>query len=49
MDKEKITQKGNMTYVIDFHYGNQKIEELILAYLTEKVREEIFEKERVSG
>lgn len=49
MDKEKTVKKDNITYVINFGFGSQKIEDLLFEYLSEKVREEISEKERVSG
>lgn len=46
---EKIIKEENTEYIVSFCFGSEKIEDLIMAYLTEKVRKEIEEKERISG
>ena len=41
---EKIIKEENTEYIVSFCFGSEKIEDLIMAYLTEKVRKEIEEK-----
>ncbi|MCI7804486.1 MAG: hypothetical protein MR503_05345 [Oscillospiraceae bacterium] len=46
---EKIIKEENTEYIVSFGFGSEKIEDLIMAYLMEKVKEEIEEEERISG
>lgn len=46
---EQIIKKENVEYTVSFCFGSQKIENLLLEYLMEKVKEEISEKERIGG
>ena len=48
-NNEKTIKKDNVEYTVSFCFGSEKIEDLIVGYLTEKVRKEIEEKERISG
>lgn len=36
-------------YIIDFHFGDEKITDLMIAYLKDKVEEELTQKEHASN
>lgn len=42
-------KKETTEYILDFHFGNEKITDLLIDYLKEKTREELTKKEHASN
>ena len=42
-------KKETTEYIIDFHFGNEKITDLMIAYLKDKAEEELAKNEHASN
>ena len=42
-------KKEATEYILDFHFGSEKLTDLMIAYLKDKIEEEHTEKERIGN